>query len=434
MRHAPRSSLRAPIRVLGAALIVAGAATGTGAEAAPPSSKEAATREEMQAAEKAKAAQLAAQKQAAAQAAAARAEEQRLTADRIAAMAKLRDAEAATSAAAARMEDLAAKQREADRRLAARVVALEPLLPLIERLALYPTETLLAVPLPPDQAVRGLIVLQGMSHGLAEEMAALRRDQAAWKAATQAVQAEAPKLAAAQRAQAEQAAALDRQIAEAQAQRRAADADADAAAERAAKEAARADSLRGALATLEAERKAAEAKARQEAIRAERQRKEAEAEAARQREAALSRSAGSMASAGSAATPRGRALLTAPVAGSIVRAWGDSTEAGPATGISYQAAPSARVVAPCSGRVAFADPFRSYGQLLILDCCGGYHAVLAGFERLDVKVGQSVQSGEPVGVMPTWDPAGTGRRPLLYVELRRGGQPVNPAPWLKSSS
>lgn len=431
MRRARRSSLR-PL-ILSAVAAAALAASGPGAEAAPRS-KEAATREEMQAAEKAKAAELAAQKQAAAQSAAARAEEQRLTDERIAAAAKLREAEAATAAAAARMEELAGRQREADLRVAARVVALEPLLPLIERLALYPTETLLAVPLPPDQAVRGLIVLQGMSHRLAAEMAALRRDQAAWAEATKAVQAEAPKLAAAQQAQAQQAEALDRQIAQAQAQRRSADADADAAAERAAKEAARADSLRGALATLEAQRKAAEAKAREEAVRAERQRKEAEAEAARRREAALSRSSGSMASAGSSATPHGRALLTAPVAGSIVRAWGDSTEAGPARGISYQAPPAARVVAPCSGRVAFADSFRSYGELLILDCGGGYHAVLAGFARLDMKVGESVQSGEPVGVMPSWDPAGTGRRPLLYVELRRDGQPVNPAPWLKSSS
>jgi septal ring factor EnvC (AmiA/AmiB activator) len=42
--------------------------------------------------------------------------------------------------------------------------------------------------------------------------------------------------------------------------------------------------------------------------------------------------------------------------------------------------------------------------------------------------------GEPVGVMPGWDPAAKGRRPALYVELRRDGQPVNPAPWLKGQA
>ena len=83
--------------------------------------------------------------------------------------------------------------------------------------------------------------------------------------------------------------------------------------------------------------------------------------------------------------------------------------------------------------MAFAAPFRSYGLLLIVDCGGGYHAVLAGFDRLDVKVGQAVAAGEPVGVMPGWEPGASGNRPALYVELRRDGQPVNPAPWLKAS-
>jgi septal ring factor EnvC (AmiA/AmiB activator) len=92
------------------------------------------------------------------------------------------------------------------------------------------------------------------------------------------------------------------------------------------------------------------------------------------------------------------------------------------------------VVAPCGGRVVFATSFRSYGLLLIVDCGGGYHAVLAGFDRLDVKVGQQVAAGEPVGVMPAWEPGASGSRPSLYVELRREGQPVNPAPWLRASS
>jgi hypothetical protein len=34
-------------------------------------------------------------------------------------------------------------------------------------------------------------------------------------------------------------------------------------------------------------------------------------------------------------------------------------------------------------------------------------------------------------VMPGWDPASPGARPALYVELRREGQPVDPAPFLR---
>jgi septal ring factor EnvC (AmiA/AmiB activator) len=416
MRRAPRSSLP------GLFLIAAVAAQ------AAPSSKETATRQQLEAAQQARAAQLAAQKQAAARAAEATEREQRLAAERVAAAAKLREAEAETAAAASRMEELAARKREADARLAARLAAMQPFFPVIERLALYPAETLLAVPLPPEDAVRGLIVLKGLSHQLADEARALRHDREELDAATRAVQAEAPRLAAAQRAQADQAAALDKQIALAQSDRRSASAEADAAIQRAAAEAARADSLRSVLSMLEAQRKAAETAAREEAARAERRKREAEAAAARERAAALAR-AGSMTS-----NARAHGQLATPVAGHIVRAWGDTTEAGPATGVSYQAPPSARVVAPCGGKVVFADAFRSYGQLLILDCGGGYHAVLAGFERLDASVGQSVQSGEPVGTMPAWDPAGTGRRPLLYVELRHDGQPINPAPWLRAAS
>ena len=100
--------------------------------------------------------------------------------------------------------------------------------------------------------------------------------------------------------------------------------------------------------------------------------------------------------------------------------------AGPATGISYRAPPAARVVALCSGRVVFAAPFRSYGLLLIVDCGGGYHAVLAGFDRLDVKVGQTVAAGEPVGVMPGWEPGASGQpaRAVCRAAARRtAGEP-----------
>ena len=83
--------------------------------------------------------------------------------------------------------------------------------------------------------------------------------------------------------------------------------------------------------------------------------------------------------------------------------------------------------------MVFADTFRSYGLLMIVDCGGGYHVVLAGFDRLDVHLGQSIVTGEPVGVMPSWEPGSSDRRPALYVELRHGGQPVNPAPLLRAS-
>jgi murein hydrolase activator len=126
--------------------------------------------------------------------------------------------------------------------------------------------------------------------------------------------------------------------------------------------------------------------------------------------------------------------LQPPVIGVVVKGWGEQTDGGPATGVSYHAPPGAHVISPCGGRVVFAESFRSYGLLLIIDCGGGYHVVLSGFDRLDVKLGQSLVAGEPVGVMPVWEPGSEARRPSLYVELRHDGTPVNPAPWLRSSS
>jgi septal ring factor EnvC (AmiA/AmiB activator) len=126
--------------------------------------------------------------------------------------------------------------------------------------------------------------------------------------------------------------------------------------------------------------------------------------------------------------------LQPPVIGVIVKGWGEQTDGGPATGVSYHAPPGAHVISPCGGRVVFANTFRSYGLLLIVDCGGGYHVVLSGFDRLDVRLGQSIVSGEPVGVMANWEPGSTAHRPALYVELRHDGQPINPAPWLRGSS
>uniref|UniRef100_UPI0022EAEB06 murein hydrolase activator EnvC family protein n=1 Tax=Falsiroseomonas oryzae TaxID=2766473 RepID=UPI0022EAEB06 len=118
----------------------------------------------------------------------------------------------------------------------------------------------------------------------------------------------------------------------------------------------------------------------------------------------------------------GRAL---PVAGRITTGWGESGPGGPHRGLTFAAAAGARVVSPCGGRAVYAAPFRSYGLLLIVDCGGGYHFVLAGLDRLDTSAGHRLLAGEPVGVLAGSGGAGA----TLYVELRRNGQPVDPRPW-----
>lgn len=109
-----------------------------------------------------------------------------------------------------------------------------------------------------------------------------------------------------------------------------------------------------------------------------------------------------------------------PVAGRLVRHWGEVTDAGPANGATYRAKGAAAVRAPCAGQVEFSGPFRSYGQLVIVDCGQGYRLVLAGMDRLSVSPGQKLRRGASIGWLP-------GQDPELYVELRKGEQAIDPA-------
>jgi len=116
-----------------------------------------------------------------------------------------------------------------------------------------------------------------------------------------------------------------------------------------------------------------------------------------------------------------------PARGHVLHGFGEAAS-GPLTsrGISIGTRSGAEVVATSSGRVVFAGVFRGYGQLLILEHPGGYHSLLSGLGRIDTGIGREVLAGEPVGAMGD-DPA-----PVLYVELRHDGQPIDPVPWLMS--
>jgi septal ring factor EnvC (AmiA/AmiB activator) len=127
------------------------------------------------------------------------------------------------------------------------------------------------------------------------------------------------------------------------------------------------------------------------------------------------------------AFPAGPAGLVAPVAGPLIGHFGQPDASGAkAKGILILAQPGAPVLAPFDGQVVYRGPFRSYGEILIIQHSGGYHSVLAGLGRSDAAVGQWVLAGEPVGMMGSPEDGNT----RLYVELRRDGHPIDPAPWL----
>ena len=130
-----------------------------------------------------------------------------------------------------------------------------------------------------------------------------------------------------------------------------------------------------------------------------------------------------------------RGGLPLPVLGETVLRFGETDAAGLGSkGVSIAARSGAAVTSPCDGAVIFAGPFRSYGKLLIINGGGGYHVLLAGMERIDVEIGQSVLAGEPVGFMGARSDTIGGvppaaDRPILYVEFRKDGTPLDPSPW-----
>lgn len=130
-----------------------------------------------------------------------------------------------------------------------------------------------------------------------------------------------------------------------------------------------------------------------------------------------------------------KGLLALPVNGSKIRDFGGSNGSGGVEkGISLATRAGAQVTTPCDGWVVYAGPFRSYGQLLILNAGGGYHILIAGMERISVNIGQFVLTGEPVATMGSTSQvasilATTASQPVLYLEFRKDGTPIDPGPW-----
>jgi murein hydrolase activator len=130
-----------------------------------------------------------------------------------------------------------------------------------------------------------------------------------------------------------------------------------------------------------------------------------------------------------------KGLLHLPVNGVKIREFGGSDGAGGVEkGISLTTRAGAQVTTPCDGWVVYAGPFRSYGQLLILNAGGGYHVLIAGMERISVGIGQFVLTGEPVATMGRTSQvasilATNASQPVLYIEFRKDGTPIDPGPW-----
>lgn len=133
-----------------------------------------------------------------------------------------------------------------------------------------------------------------------------------------------------------------------------------------------------------------------------------------------------------------KAQLPMPAQGRKVLAFGDKTQyGGQSKGMVVETRHGGQITSPCDGWIVYAGPFRTYGQLLIINAGGGYHVLLAGLSQIDVQLGQFVLAAEPVGTMSP-APKSTGGKPpagapVLYVEFRKDGRPIDPDPWWVAS-
>lgn len=131
------------------------------------------------------------------------------------------------------------------------------------------------------------------------------------------------------------------------------------------------------------------------------------------------------------ASQKGR--LSLPVKGQITEHFGkhkhpDFNSFTFSNGISVAASSGADIRAIYEGKIIFADYFKGYGNMLIIDHGGGYFSLYAHASRIMKKVGADVARNEVVASVGDLDSA---KGPMLYFEIRQQGKPIDPDPWLR---
>lgn len=115
--------------------------------------------------------------------------------------------------------------------------------------------------------------------------------------------------------------------------------------------------------------------------------------------------------------------LALPVSGLIATHFGDETRfGGTSSGLNIAAGANALVTAPLSGTIRFTGDFLKYRGLVIIEHDGNYHSLLAGMKQIMVTPGQTIVSGEPIGILMGEE----SLQPSLYYELRQSGRPIDP--------
>jgi septal ring factor EnvC (AmiA/AmiB activator) len=84
-----------------------------------------------------------------------------------------------------------------------------------------------------------------------------------------------------------------------------------------------------------------------------------------------------------------------------------------------------------AGRVAFADKYEPFGQIVILDHGDHYYTLMGDLASIDVRVGDDLSAGAKVGTVGRGAAADSSKAGSeLYFEVRHGSTTVEPGPWL----
>jgi len=141
-----------------------------------------------------------------------------------------------------------------------------------------------------------------------------------------------------------------------------------------------------------------------------------------------------------------RGSLRLPVWGAVLRRFNEADAAGiRRPGMILATAPAALVTAPWPATIRYRGPLLDYGNVIILEPAKGYLLVLAGLGTVYGETGDVLNAGDPVGLMGGSEPSaeefgadfvqaaqngsGADRSETLYLELREGKTPVDPAAW-----
>lgn len=123
-----------------------------------------------------------------------------------------------------------------------------------------------------------------------------------------------------------------------------------------------------------------------------------------------------------------RGRLGSPVAGKVLAKFGSESNGQRSSGIRLAATAGSDVRAVAYGRVMFADWFKGYGLMIIIDHGDNYLSLYGYNETLRREVGDWVQAGE---VVASSGASGGQHGDSVYFELRQKGEAIDPAPWFK---